>query len=146
MKKLVAGSLACLISVSSNAANWLYVDTDRLGVDNYIDANSLRIVDNNAQIVTAFIKMKGIEKSNQKLKGSVISAASFKFAFDCRDETSNVLSSIFYNFNGVVIDSENKQLYSDNWQFTPLHPETSSYLNMYAACAIAGFKDISDLQ
>lgn len=145
MKRLVAGALTCLMAVSVNAVNWLYVDTDKIGVDNYIDANSVRVVDKNDQIVTAFIRMQGIENSNLKLKDTVVDASSFKFAYDCRDETSNILSTILYGINGAVIHSESRELSFTSGHFTPVHPETSSYLNMYAACAIAGFKDIGSL-
>lgn len=140
MKKLITGSLCCLIAISAAADNWLYVDTDKLGVDNYIDANSLKIVDRNHQIITAFIKMKGIEKSNLELRNRTIDSSSIKFTYDCQNETSNTLSTIFYDVNGSVIHSDNSI-----GQLTPVHPTTSNYSNMYAACAIAGFKDIRSL-
>lgn len=140
LKKLVAGLLVLLMAVSTNATDWLYVDTDKLGVDNYIDAHSVRIVDQNSQIVTAFIKMTGIKKSNLKIGNKIVDSTSFKFSYDCRSEDSRSLSGIFYDVNGVVIHSD-----SNTGQFTPVHPGTSHYLNMYAACAIAGFKDISNL-
>ncbi len=145
MKKVIVGSLAFLLTVSASAVNWLYVDTDKLGVDNYIDANSLRVIDRNSQIVTIFVRMEGIDKSNLKLKGSVVSVSSFKFAYSCRDESMSILSNILYDINGVVLHSESKPLSFESGNFVPLHPTTSSYLNMYAACAIAGFKDISNL-
>lgn len=140
MKKLIVSVLVSLITVSASATDWLYVDTDKLGVDNYIDAHSIRVVDQNAQIVTAFIKMSGIEKSKLKIENKTINSSSIKFSYDCRNENSKSLSSIFYDTNGAVIHSDNNA-----GQFNPIHPGTSHYLNMYAACAIAGFKDISNL-
>ena len=68
MKKLIVSVFVSLIAVSASATDWLYIDTDKLGVDNYIDAHSVRVVDQNAQIVTAFIKMRGIEKSKLKIE------------------------------------------------------------------------------
>ena len=68
-------------------------------------------------------------------------APSFKFAFDCRNETGRTLSSIFYDVNGTVVNSDDNHV----GQFTTIHPGTSQYLNMYSACAMTGFKSIEGI-
>lgn len=140
MKKLIVSVLVSLITVSASATDWLYVDTNKLGVDNYIDAHSVRVVDQNDQLVTVFIKMKGIERSKLEIGNKTIASSSIKFSYDCRNENSKALSSIFYDANGAVIHSDN-----NTGPLNTIHPGTTDYLNMYAACAIAGFKDISNL-
>tara|TARA_R100001369_G_scaffold92880_1_gene140803 strand:+ start:8597 stop:9025 length:429 start_codon:yes stop_codon:yes gene_type:complete len=141
MKRLIACSLACLIAVSANANNWFYIDTTKDGVDHYMDVNTLRVVDQNAQIVTAFVKMRGIEKTKLRFNNMIVSSTSFKFAFDCRNETGRTLSSIFYDVNGTVVNSDDNHV----GQFTTIHPGTSQYLNMYSACAMTGFKSIEGI-
>jgi len=74
MKRLIACSLACLIAVSANANNWFYIDTTKDGVDHYMDVNTLRVVDQNAQIVTAFVKMRGIEKTKLRFNNMIVSS------------------------------------------------------------------------
>lgn len=71
----------------------------------------------------------------------IVSSTSVKFAFDCRNETGKTLSSIFHDINGAVVHSDND--YDE--QFTPIHPGTSQYLNMYSACAMTGFKSIEGI-
>lgn len=138
MKRLVEGSLICLITFSANANDWFYIDTTKDGIDHYMNVNTLRIVDRNAQIVTVFVKMRGIEKTNLRFDNMVVSSTSFKFAFDCRNETGKALSHIYYGTNGDVIDSGDYH----TEPFTVIHPGTSQYMNMYSACAMTGFKSI----
>lgn len=145
MRKLIVCSLTCLISVSASAANWIETVSDNQGVISYIDIDSVNIFNENTQIVTAFFKYENLSKAKKRINNKVVDSTSSKIAFNCESESSYMLSGIFYDSNGISLDSFSRSIDGSFSSFKALHPDTLGYADMYAACAVAGFKDISDL-
>ncbi|WP_201613296.1 surface-adhesin E family protein [Psychrobacter immobilis] len=145
MRKIIVCSLACLISVSANATNWIKTVTDKQGVISYIDTDSIKIINENTQIVTAFFRYENLSKAKKIINNKVVDSTSSKIAFNCESESSYMLSGIFYDSNGANLDSFSRSIDGSFSSFGVIHPDTLGYADMYAACAIAGFKNISDL-
>lgn len=145
MRKLIVCSLTCLISVSASATDWLQTVTDKQGMISYMDTDSINVFNENTQIVTAFFKYENLSKAKKKINNKVVDSTSSKIAFNCESESSYMLSGIFYDSNGAAIDSFSRSIDGSFSSFKVLHPDTLGYADMYAACAIAGFKNIHDL-
>lgn len=136
MRRLIFCSLLCLIAVSVNATNW--VD---LGNNRYIDTDSVSIFDENAQIATAFFKDDNLSKLKLKSKNIAVDSMRSKLAFNCKDETSFVVSVVEYDAKQIPIHSFSRSIYGP---FDVIHPETIMDNKMKVVCIISGFKNIDD--
>ena len=136
MRRLIFCSLTCSIAFSVNATNW--VD---LGDSRYIDTDSVSIFDENAQIATAFFKDDNLSKLKLKSKNIAVDSMRSKMAFNCRDETSFVISVVEYDANQRLINSFSRPIYGP---FDVIHPETGADSKMKVVCIIAGLKNIDD--
>ena len=141
MKKVVIYSLVFLMPISASATNWIELGNSNSGVNYYIDADSINIVNENTQLVTGFFRQKNLGKHYEHYDLDV-EYASVKMAYDCKNESSQIVSAILYDSTGKALHTEDHPI---KWSsFKQIHPDTSGYLQMYATCYLAGFKKASD--
>jgi len=101
MKKLIACSLACLMTVSANATNWLEVASYNQDGRFYVDTDSMDITSKEYKMITAFFKTN---KLDGKFNGKTVYSSRQQWSINCRNRSFSILSILYYDLNGRVID------------------------------------------
>lgn len=134
MKKLIACSLACLMTVSANATNWLEVASYNQDGRFYVDTDSMDITSKEYKMITAFFKTN---KLDGKFNGKTVYSSRQQWSINCRNRSFSILSILYYDLNGRVIDT-----YDKGMSFVPhtvVHPDTLGSDILDATCSIKGF-------
>ena len=134
MKKLIACSLACLMTVSANATNWLEVASYNQDGRFYVDTDSMDITSKEYKMITAFFKTN---KLDGKFNGKTVYSSRQQWSINCRNRSFSILSILYYDLNGRVIDK-----YDKGMSFVPhtvVHPDTLGSDILDATCSIKGF-------
>jgi len=131
MKKIIVGSLAFLMTIGANATNWVEIaNTPEKSF--YIDTDSVNITSENSKMLTAFFR-----GSKLNSKGKKFDSDRQQLRINCRNKSYAVLSALFYDSNGKVINS-----YDSGMSFNPnreAHPDTLASVMIEEACYTGGF-------